>query len=92
MIDRILLAYLINFVFSVLTIKAHRKHDYTTKDLFGNRQLERSYGSYLRSIELPSAANIDASSASFANGVLAVSFKKKSPEDIAAIVKKIELK
>jgi len=72
---------------NVLTIKGEKKaeKEETKKDYYS---CERSYGSFLRSFELP--ANVDAGkvNATFAKGVLKVTL----PKTAAAQAKKIEVK
>jgi len=72
---------------NVLTIRGEKKT--TSEDSKKGYYLaERSYGSFLRSIGLPSGIATDKAEASFKNGVLTVTLPK-SPE---ASPKKIEIK
>ncbi|SDM66793.1 Hsp20/alpha crystallin family protein [Ensifer sp. YR511] len=52
--------------------------------------LERSYGSFHRSIPLPSGVDADKAAAQFQNGVLTVTLPKT--EDALSRVRKIEVK
>lgn len=71
----------------VLTIRGEKKTE-TEDTRKGYRLAERSYGSFLRSIGLPSGIAVDKAEASFKNGVLTVTLPK-APE---ASPKKIEIK
>ena len=71
----------------VLTIRGEKKTE-TDDSKKGYRLAERSYGSFLRSIGLPSGIATDKAEASFKNGVLTVTLPK-TPE---ASPKKIEIK
>ena len=77
----------INLANNVLTITGEKKADKEEKDK-DYRLVERSYGSFTRSIELPEGVNPDAIQASIAKGVLTVTVPKPAP----AQVKKIEVK
>jgi HSP20 family protein len=72
---------------NVLTIKGEKKaeKEQTEKNY---RMYERSYGSFLRRIELPNGVNADKIKASLANGVLKVTIPKPAP----AQVKKVDVK
>jgi HSP20 family protein len=52
--------------------------------------LERSYGSFYRSIPLPSGVDTDKAAAQFKNGVLTVTLPKT--EEALSRVRKIEVK
>ncbi len=66
---------------NVLTVKGHRQHEYKSEDSFGGRRIERSYGSYSRSIRLPKNADQEHPVANFDNGVLNITFQKvQTPE------------
>lgn len=71
----------------VLTIRGEKKTE-TNDSKKGYRLAERSYGSFLRSIGLPSGIATDKAEANFKNGVLTVTLPK-TPE---ASPKKIEIK
>lgn len=77
----------INLADNVLTITGEKKADKEEKDK-DYRLVERSYGSFARSIELPEGVNPDAIQASIAKGVLTVTVPKPAP----AQVKKIQVK
>lgn len=77
----------INLADNVLTIRGEKKseRDEKTKD---HHLVERSYGSFYRSLELPAGVDPDKIQASIAKGVLKVVVPKPAP----AQVKKIEVK
>ena len=73
---------------NVLTIRGEKKAEKEEKKK-DYHMVERSYGSYARSITLPFAADPDKVKASFKNGVLSITLPK-SPE-LAAKAKKIAI-
>jgi len=77
----------IDFTDDVLTIKGEKKSEKEEKDK-NHRILERSYGSFLRAIQLPSGIDPAAIEANIANGVLTV----KAPKPAPRVTKKIEIK
>jgi len=77
----------INVADDVLTIRGEKKAEKEEKDK-NYRLVERSYGSFERSLELPKGVNLDAIKASIDKGVLKVSVPKPAP----AQVKKVEVK
>lgn len=77
----------INVADDVLTIRGEKKAEKEEKDK-NYRLVERSYGSFERSLELPKGINLDAIKASIDKGVLKVSVPKPAP----AQVKKVEVK
>lgn len=77
----------INVSDNVLTIKGEKKAEKEEKDK-NYRLVERSYGSFSRSLELPSGVNPDTIKANIQNGVLKVTVPKPAP----AQTKKIEVK
>ena len=77
----------INVADNVLTIRGEKKAEKEQKDK-NYRLIERSYGSFERSLELPEGFNADAIKASIDKGVLKVTVQKPAP----AQVKKIEVK
>lgn len=77
----------INFADNVLTIRGEKKSEREEKDK-DYRLVERSYGSFSRSIELPSGVDPDRIQASIAKGVLKVTVPKPAP----AQVKRIDVK
>jgi HSP20 family protein len=72
---------------SILTIRGEKKAEKEEKDK-NYRLVERSYGSFYRSLELPSGVDANAIKATIANGVLKVTVPKPAP----AQAKKIEVK
>jgi HSP20 family protein len=72
---------------NVLTIKGEKKVEKEDKDK-NYRRVERSYGSFMRSVELPAGVAPDAIKAAVNNGVLKVTV----PKPAAAAAKKIEVK
>jgi HSP20 family protein len=77
----------IDFADNVLTIKGEKKTERDEKEK-DYRLMERSFGSFSRSLELPVGVKADDIKASIAKGVLTVTVAKPAP----AQVKKIEVK
>ena len=77
----------VNVADNVLTIRGEKKAEKEEKDKTF-RLVERSYGSFVRSLELPEGVNADAIKASIDKGVLKVTVPKPAP----AQVKKIDVK
>jgi len=77
----------INLADNLLTIRGEKKAEKEQKDK-DYRLVERSYGSFSRTLELPDGVNPDAIKASIAKGVLKVTVPKPAP----AQVKKVEVK
>jgi HSP20 family protein len=77
----------VNLADNVLTIRGEKKAEKEEKDKT-YRLVERSYGSFVRSFELPEGVNADAIKASIDKGVLKVTVPKPAP----AQVKKIDVK
>ena len=73
----------------VLTIRGEKKHEHEEKD--GERHyVERSYGSFSRSVRLPFEAGDQDARADFDKGVLTIRIPK--PAEIQSKVKQIEVK
>ncbi len=77
----------INVADNVLTIRGEKKSEREDKSK-DYRLVERSYGSFYRSLELPSGVDSDKIKASISKGVLKVTVPKPAP----AQVKKVEVK
>ena len=77
----------VNLADNVLTIRGEKKAGKEEKDK-AYRLVECSYGSFVRSLELPDGVNADAIKASIDKGVLKVTVPKPAP----AQVKKIDVK
>lgn len=77
----------VNFADNVLTIRGEKKAEKEEKDKTF-RLVERSYGSFVRSLELPDGVDANAIKASIDKGVLKVTVPKPAP----AQVKKIDVK
>ncbi|HET7806470.1 MAG TPA: Hsp20/alpha crystallin family protein [Pseudolabrys sp.] len=77
----------INLSDNLLTIRGEKKAEKEQKDK-NFRLVERSYGSFERTLELPDGVNPDAIKANIAKGVLKVTIPKPAP----AQAKKIEVK
>ena len=77
----------INVADNVLTIKGEKKAEKEEKDK-NYHLIERSYGSFSRTLELPAGIKADQITASIAKGVLTVTV----PKSAAAQTKKIEVK
>ena len=71
----------------VLSIKGERKHESEEKDENYHR-IERRYGSFYRSVRLPSEVDANGVSASYKNGVLDIRLPKVESEP----ARKIEVK
>ncbi|MBV9533001.1 MAG: Hsp20/alpha crystallin family protein, partial [Bradyrhizobium sp.] len=67
-----------NFADNVLTIRGEKKSDReeSSKDY---HLVERNYGSFTRSVQLPDGVNADGIKAVMSNGVLKVSVPKPAP-------------
>lgn len=77
----------VNFADNVLTIRGEKKAEKEEKDKTF-RLVERGYGSFVRSLELPDGVDANAIKASIDKGVLKVTVPKPAP----AQVKKIDVK
>ncbi len=77
----------INVADNILTIRGEKKAEKEQKDK-NYRMVERSYGAFERSLELPEGINADSIKATIDKGVLKVVVPKPAP----AQVKKIEVK
>jgi HSP20 family protein len=77
----------INVADNLLTIRGEKKSEKEEKEK-NYRLVERSYGSFERTLELPDGVNADAIKANIAKGVLKVTVPKPAP----AQAKKIEVK
>jgi len=64
---------------NVLTLKGEKKDEHEEKRE-GYYRSERSYGSFQRSISLPSTVEADKAEAAFDKGILTVTFPKKAAE------------
>ncbi|HZP71711.1 MAG TPA: Hsp20/alpha crystallin family protein [Pseudolabrys sp.] len=77
----------INVADNLLTIRGEKKAEKEQKDK-NYRLIERSYGSFERTLELPEGVNADSIKASISKGVLKVTV----PKPVPAQAKKIEVK
>ena len=77
----------VNLADNVLTIRGEKKAEKEEKDK-NYRLVERSYGSFVRSLQLPDGVNANAIKASIDKGVLKVTVPKPAP----AQAKKIDVK
>ena len=77
----------VNLADNILTIRGEKKAEKEQKDK-NYHLVERSYGSFERSLELPEGVNADAIKANIDKGVLKVVVPKPAP----AQVKKVEVK
>jgi HSP20 family protein len=77
----------INVADNLLTIRGEKKAEKEEQDK-NFRLVERSYGSFERTLELPDGVNADAIQANIAKGVLKVTVPKPAPTQ----AKKIEVK
>jgi HSP20 family protein len=76
----------INVADNVLTIRGEKKAEMEEKDK-DYRLVERTYGSFARTLELPEGVDPDTIKASIAKGVLTVTVPKPAPVE----VKKVEV-
>ncbi len=74
----------INLADNVLTIRGEKKAEKEQKEK-DYRLVERSYGSFSRTLELPDGVNPDAIKASIAKGVLKVTVLKPAPAQVTKI-------
>ncbi|MBZ0147596.1 MAG: Hsp20/alpha crystallin family protein [Pseudorhodoplanes sp.] len=77
----------INVADNILTIKGEKKAEKEEKDK-NYRMVERSFGSFYRSVELPAGTDVDKIKATLSKGVL----KVVVPKAASAQVKKVEVK
>jgi HSP20 family protein len=77
----------VNVADSVLTVRGEKKAEKEQKDK-NYRMTERSYGSFMRSVELPDGIDPDAIKATITKGVLKVCVPKPAP----AVTKKVDIK
>jgi len=77
----------INLADNVLTIRGEKKADKEEKDK-NYRLIERSYGSFYRSLELPAGVDPEQVKASISKGLLKVTVPKPAP----AQVKKVQVR
>jgi HSP20 family protein len=77
----------VNLADNVLTIRGEKKAEKEEKDK-NYRLVERSYGSFVRSLQLPDGVDANAIKASIDKGVLKVTVPKPAP----AQAKKIDVK
>ena len=77
----------INVADNVLTIRGEKKAEKDAKEK-DYRMVERSYGAFARTIELPPGVTADGIKATLANGVLTVTIPKPAP----ASVQKVDIK
>jgi HSP20 family protein len=77
----------LNLADNVLTIRGEKKNEREEKNK-DYHLVERSYGSFSRSVELPSGVKVEDISAEIANGVLKVTVPKPAPKQ----TKQIEIK
>jgi HSP20 family protein len=77
----------VNVADNLLTIRGEKKAEKEQKDK-NYRLVERSYGSFERTLELPEGVNADAIKADISKGVLKVTVPKPAP----AQAKKIDVK
>lgn len=75
----------INIVDNILTIKGEKKRE-TEEKKENFYRVERFYGSFMRSIQLPAEINVDNIKAQYKDGVLKVILPKK-PESKAKVIK-----
>jgi HSP20 family protein len=77
----------VNVSDNVLTIRGEKRAEKEQKDK-DYRVIERSYGSFARSVELPEGIDSDAIKAMITKGVLKVTV----PKPAAAVTKKVDIK
>ncbi|MGD8570353.1 MAG: Hsp20/alpha crystallin family protein [Gammaproteobacteria bacterium] len=73
----------------MLSIRGEKKQEYKTeKDKY--HCIERSYGSFMRTLNLPANADTDSIKAKFKNGVLTININKKAGEAVSGKTISIE--
>ena len=77
----------LNVADNLLTIRGEKKNEREEKNK-DYHLVERSYGSFVRSVELPSGVKIEDIAAEIADGVLKITVQKPAPKQ----AKKIEIK
>jgi len=77
----------LNVADNLLTIRGEKKNEREEKNK-DYHLVERSYGSFSRSVELPAGVKVEDISAEIANGVLKVTVQKPAPKQ----TKQIEIK
>jgi HSP20 family protein len=77
----------VNVADNVLTVRGEKKAEKEQKNK-DYRVVERSYGSFARSVELPEGVDTDAIKATITKGVLKVTVPKPAP----AVTKKVDIK
>jgi HSP20 family protein len=77
----------LNVAENLLTIRGEKKNEREEKNK-DYHLVERSYGSFSRSVELPAGVKVEDISAEIANGVLKVTVQKPAPKQ----TKQIEIK
>ncbi len=77
----------LNAADNLLTIRGEKKNQREEKDK-DYHLVERTYGSFMRTVQLPAGVNLDSIKATIANGVLKVTVPKPAP----AQSKKIDIK
>jgi HSP20 family protein len=77
----------LNVTDNLLTIRGEKKNEREEKNK-DYHLVERSYGSFSRSVELPSGVKVEDITAEIANGVLKVTVQKPAPKQ----AKQIEIK
>jgi len=77
----------LNVAENVLTIRGEKKNEREEKNK-DYHLVERSYGAFSRSVELPAGVKVEDISAEIANGVLKVTVQKPAPKQ----TKQIEIK
>lgn len=77
----------VNVADNILTIRGEKKAEKEQKDK-NYRVVERSFGSFARSVELPDGIDPDAIKATITKGVLKVTVPKPAP----AVTKKVDIK
>jgi HSP20 family protein len=78
----------INVADNLLTIKGEKKSEKERKDK-DLRMVERSYGAFERTIELPEGVDADAIKATIAKGVLTVTVPKPAPVQAKTVEVKV---
>ena len=77
----------LNMAENVLTVRGEKKNEREEKNK-DYHLVERSYGAFSRSVELPAGVKVEDISAEIANGVLKVTVQKPAPKQ----TKQIEIK
>ncbi len=67
----------VNLTGDLLTLKGEKRHEHEEKGKGANHRIERGYGSFQRTIQLPCEVVAEKAAAAYRNGVLTVTLPKE---------------